>query len=158
MKINTSQLVPSLIFPLVVGLTSGYLAMDGMAGFYENLVKPPLNPPGWIFGPVWTLLYITIGLSLYLFWSARGKASAKQKGYLFFILQLVCNFLWSLIFFNLHAILWGLVDIILMLILTITTIYYFNKISRNSALLLLPYLVWISFATYLNAAILFLNP
>jgi tryptophan-rich sensory protein len=157
MKTNLSQLAPSLIFPLVVGLTSAYLTIEGINGFYEPLIKPPLTPPSWVFGPVWTYLYLTMGISLYLFWSARGKASGKQNGYIFFILQLIANFLWSLLFFNLHSPLWALVDIVLMCVLTVANIYFFDRVSRNSALLLLPYLVWILFATYLNAGILLLN-
>ncbi len=157
MKINVSQLVPSLIFPLVVGLTSGYLTSTGIDSYYNLLVKPPLTPPGWVFGPVWTLLYIMMGISLYLFWSARGKPSSKERGYLFFILQLISNFLWSLLFFNLHTPLWSLIDIIIMWGLTVTNIYYFNRTSHNSALLLVPYLIWITFATYLNVGFLLLN-
>lgn len=131
--------------------------MDGIINYYRVLNKPPLTPPDWVFAPTWTILYITMGIALYLFWNSPKKAALKEKGYLFFILQLIANFLWSLIFFNLQSAFWGLIDLGAMIILTGINIYYFNKINRNSALMLLPYLVWILFATYLNIGILLLN-
>jgi benzodiazapine receptor len=157
-KIDFSKLVPSLIFPLVVGISGTFLTVERITGYYLTLVKPPLNPPNWVFGPVWTFLYITLGIALYVFWNSPKKATLKEKGHLFFILQLICNFLWSMIFFNLQSPLGAALDIGLMIVLTCITMHYFNKINRTSALIMIPYLLWTCFAAYLNIGILILNP
>jgi tryptophan-rich sensory protein len=158
MKIAYSRLIPSLIFPLVIGFSGATLTMEGVNNYYIFLNKPPLTPPSWVFGPVWTCLYILLGLSLYLFWNTPKPLKSKIYGFKFYILQMLANFMWSLLFFNMQSPAWALVDIILMIVLTVGNFYFFQKVNKSSAWLLVPYLIWISFATFLNAAILVLNP
>lgn len=157
MKINLSKLFPSLALPLVVGFGSGLLSMGNTREYFELLSKPPLSPPPWVFGPVWTVLYLMIGLSLYTFWQSRAKAEVKKTGYLFFILQMVANFFWSLFFFGLENPLLGLINILLLDLLVIGNIYFFSRLSHPAAWLLIPYLLWICFASYLNLVIVLIN-
>lgn len=123
--------------------------------WYYNLTKPPLAPPDWIFSPVWSILYFSmlVALLLYLFKSAQNKKS----GYIYFITQLFLNLLWTPAFFYLQNIVLALIVIILLDIFVILTIKSFYKVSKISCLILIPYLVWILFATYLNIGYLVLN-
>lgn len=123
--------------------------------WYYNLTKPPLAPPDWIFPTVWSILYFSmlVALLLYLFKSAQNKKS----GYIYFITQLFLNLLWTPAFFYLQNIVLALIVIILLDIFVILTIKSFYKVSKISCLILIPYLVWILFATYLNIGYLVLN-
>lgn len=124
------------------------------------LQKPPLNPPNWVFGPVWTLLYILIGLSLYFFWNEKQsppKIISKKKGLQYFIIQFLLNFIWSLIFFKAHQPLVALIDILALIVFIILTMLQFYKVTAKAAIILLPYLLWVCFATYLNFMIVKLN-
>lgn len=123
--------------------------------WYYNLTKPPLAPPDWIFPPVWSTLYFSmlVALLLYLFKPSQNKKS----GYIYFIAQLILNFLWTPTFFYLQNIVLALIVIILLDIFVILTIKSFYKISKISGLILIPYLLWILFATYLNIGYLVLN-
>lgn len=123
--------------------------------WYYNLLKPPFAPPNWIFSPVWSILYFTILVAflLYIF----KLAPNKKSGYIYFATQLIFNFLWTPIFFYLKNIVFALIVIILLDIFVILTIKSFYKVSKISALILIPYLIWILFATYLNIGYLVLN-
>ena len=123
--------------------------------WYYNLTKPPLAPPDWIFPPVWSILYFSmlVALLLYLFKPSQNKKS----GYIYFIAQLFLNLLWTPAFFYLQNIVLALIVIILLDIFVILTIKSFYKISKISGLILIPYLLWILFATYLNIGYLVLN-
>lgn len=124
--------------------------------WFNSLTKPLLNPPSKIFPPVWTILYILIFVSLFLFINANTYYS-KYRGYLYFTLQLILNLLWSPIFFLKHDIGLALFVIILLDIFVILTIKNFYRCSKLSAFLLVPYLLWIIFATYLNISYYILN-
>ena len=123
--------------------------------WYYNLTKPPLAPPDWIFPPVWSILYFSmlVALLLYLFKPSQNKKS----GYIYFIAQLILNLLWTPTFFYLQNIVLALIVIILLDIFVILTIKSFYKVSKISGLILMPYLLWILFATYLNIGYLVLN-
>lgn len=123
--------------------------------WYYNLTKPPLAPPDWIFPPVWSILYFSmlVALLLYLFKTAQNKKS----GYIYFIAQLFLNLLWAPVFFYLKNMFLALIVIILLDIFVILTIKSFYKVSKISGLILMPYLLWILFATYLNIGYLVLN-
>ena len=123
--------------------------------WYYNLTKPPLAPPDWIFPPVWSILYFSmlVALLLYLFKPAQNKKS----GYIYFIAQLFLNLLWAPIFFYLKNMFLALIVIILLDIFVILTIKSFCKVSKISGLILIPYLIWILSATYLNIGYLVLN-
>ena len=123
--------------------------------WYYNLTKPPFAPPDWIFPPVWSILYFSmlVALLLYLFKPSQNKKS----GYIYFIAQLILNLLWTPAFFYLQNIVLALIVIILLDIFVILTIKSFYKVSKISGLILIPYLIWILFATYLNIGYLVLN-
>lgn len=124
--------------------------------WYNTLNKPPLTPPAGIFAPVWGIIYILMFLSFFIFMSAKTDKD-KKSGAVFFIIQLLLNFSWSPVFFYLHNIKLSFIIITLIIIFLILTINSFYKVSKISAYLLIPYLVWICFATYLNFGIMMLN-
>ncbi|MBL0271367.1 MAG: tryptophan-rich sensory protein [Chitinophagaceae bacterium] len=154
---NTAKLVISIIVPLAIGATSGLFTETGVGSWYQTIQKPSWNPPGWIFGPVWTTLYILMGISLYLIWKSDATPSLKWLAILLFALQLALNFFWSLIFFNQHAIGWALVEIIVLWLSILATIFVFARINNTAAWLLVPYISWVSFAGILTYTIWKLN-
>ena len=129
--------------------------MDNLDWFH-SLNSPVYSPPDWIFMPVWTILYIFIGISLYLF-IQDGFSKGKTIPLLFFALQLFFNFMWSIIFFSWQNIFLAFIDVVLLLITIIITIFMFYKYSKLSAYFLIPYLLWVFFATILNFGYLILN-
>lgn len=132
------------------GLAATPFTASAIPAWYATLAKPSFSPPNWVFGPVWTTLYFLMGLAAWLVWK-------KHKSLALFYLQLALNFLWSLLFFGLHSPILGLVDIIFLWTFILLTINQFKKVSRPAAYLLLPYLLWVSFAAILNLAIVILN-
>lgn len=146
----------SLLITLAVGAIAGMATASSILNWYVYLNKPWFNPPNWIFGPVWTVLYILMGIALYLIWRLPVSAERNRAMLLFFV-QLLLNFAWSFIFFSFHQIGWALVNIICLGISIIATIYSFFLLSKKASWLLLPYIVWVSFATILNFSIWQLN-
>lgn len=135
----------------------GSLFMGGDSQWYGQLDKPFFTPPGWVFGPVWTVLYFLMAVSLFLVWS-KGLSDRRVKVAVgVFMVQLGLNASWTPVFFGGHLILAGLVIIILLFAAIIVTIVFFRKISFSAALLLMPYLLWVGFAAVLNGAIWWLN-
>jgi len=135
----------------------GAAASVQAGSFYRELVRPEWAPPAGIFGPVWSILYGLMAVSAWWVW--RSQAFATTRGALaVFLLQLIVNALWSWLFFSWHLGAWALVDISVLLVLIVVTMTLFWRISRGAALLLLPYLAWVAFATALNVAIWRLNP
>lgn len=130
----------------------GALFMGGVSTWYATLPKPALNPPSWIFGPVWTILYALMGIAFYLIWSSP-KSKFKNKAFALFGIQLFLNAIWSPIFFGAHSIGNALAVIVLLWAAIVMTIFIFQKVSKSAAWLLVPYIVWISFAIYLNFSI-----
>jgi len=143
------------------GIIGTFVTFDAIPTWYATLVRPSFSPPNWIFGPVWTTLYTLMGVSAYLVWAKRGlpptKATIRTKGLWIFWVHLFFNALWSLLFFGLQSPLLALVDIAVLWVLLVASMFYFFRISKTAGALLVPYLVWISFASVLNAAILLLN-
>lgn len=123
--------------------------------WYSNLTKPAFSPPNWIFTPVWSILYISIFTSLAFY--INSEISNKKSGYIYFALQMLFNFIWSPIFFGLQNILGGLIVVILLDIFVFLTIIEFFKVSKIAGIILIPYFIWIIFATYLNIGYLILN-
>jgi len=150
------KLFYSLLVTLGVGFVSGFATASSIGGWYAQLNKPAFNPPNWIFGPVWTLLYILMGISLWMIWKKPPSLYKSNALWLFFI-QLFLNFCWSFLFFNFHKIGLALVDISVLWIFIVLTIIAFSKLDKTAAWLLVPYICWVSFATILNAAIYRLN-
>jgi tryptophan-rich sensory protein len=151
------KFIVSLLVPIAVGGIAGWLTVPEVAGWYAGLNKPSFNPPSYLFGPVWTTLYAMMGIAFFLIWKADADAGLKKTAMILFAVQLVLNFFWSLIFFNAHQVGWALVEIIVMWLFILLTIFAFGKISSLAAWLLVPYICWVSFATVLNAALWKLN-
>ncbi|MFZ3057780.1 MAG: TspO/MBR family protein [Minisyncoccales bacterium] len=138
---------------LLVGYFASKLTGVSMSDTYLDISnKPVFSPPAWIFAPVWTILYILMGISAFLVWKLKDQKDIK-KPFIFFFIQLALNFLWSIIFFGLGQHLWAFVEIIILLIMIIATTVSFSKISKVSAYLLIPYILWVSFASILNLVI-----
>ncbi len=149
-------LVFSILLPQLVGTVGAFFTFSSIASWYMYLEKPGFTPPDWVFGPVWSTLYILMGISLFLV--VRHSMNGKNiRAVQIFFLQLFLNLLWSIVFFGSHSIGGGLVVIIVMWFLIVITILKFAKHSGYAALLLLPYLAWVTFATYLNFVIFMLN-
>ena len=155
-KSNTLKLIISILFTVGLGSLGGIFTVNEIPNWYAGLQKPDFNPPNWLFGPVWTLLYTLMGISFYLVWK-HPASSKRNRAILFFIIQFILNFFWSIIFFKEHALGWALVEIIAMWIFILLTILNFGKLSPLAAWLLVPYISWVSFATLLNGAIWYLN-
>jgi translocator protein len=156
--VNIVKLVVSCAVPFLVGLIGSlFTTADSLGNWYANLHKPAFSPPNWIFGPVWTTLYIMMGISAFLVWRKGLDDKIVRIALGCFIVQLFLNAIWTPLFFGLHSPLLGLIDIVLLLNAIIVAIFAFSKISRPAALLLVPYLAWVSFATILNASIYLLN-
>jgi benzodiazapine receptor len=155
---NFAKLLLSVAVPFFIGLFGSFFTTaDTLNNWYAGLNKPPFNPPDWIFGPVWTTLYIMMGISAFLVWRKGLDDKVVRIALACFIIQLLLNAIWTPLFFGLQSPLLGLIDIVLLLNTIIVTIFVFSKISRSAALLLIPYLAWVSFATVLNASLYFLN-
>ena len=153
MKIQWKKLVASVLLPLGVGGLSALLTGRGMEAF-ESLNKPPLSPPGWLFPVVWTLLYIMMGLAFYLVWASgnleRGEAAA-------YFTQLFLNFFWSIIFFGFGQYLFAFVWLVLLWLAVAATAVLFGRRVKAAGWLLVPYLLWVAFAGYLNMGVYLLN-
>ena len=160
MKLNIQtilKLIFSLALPLAIGGISGYLVRNEMNGeWFSTLAKPSFNPPSYLFGPVWTALYILMGVSMFLIWNTP-KTELRQKALAIFGIQLFFNFWWSILFFSFHTVFLSLIDILIMWFLIIYMISLFKKIKPVAAYLQIPYLLWVSFATVLNISIWYLN-
>jgi tryptophan-rich sensory protein len=153
---NIIRLIISVAIPLIVGGISGYATSSNISSWYAYLNKPSFNPPNYLFGPVWTVLYLLMGVSLYLVWtSPEGKQ--KTTALLVFTFQLLLNFAWSFIFFYFHETGLALVEIIVLWMSILLMIVLFFRINRTAAYLQIPYFLWVSFATVLNASIWHLN-
>lgn len=151
------KLVLTILISEGIGIVSGLLAGVANNPWFEALQKPSWNPPGYLFGPVWTILYLLMGISSWLIWKSPQPIKRRRTALIFFAIQLFLNFWWSILFFNFHSSLLALIDIFAMLFFISLTIFAFSKISKLAAWLLVPYLLWVSFATALNASIWYLN-
>lgn len=153
--INISKLFLSVIVCLAAGFLGSFFTVSTIPTWYAALNKPFFSPPNWLFGPVWTTLYILMGISLYLVWISKNKQ--KQKAINLFLIQLGLNFLWSFIFFGMRSPALALAEIIALWIAIFLTIRAFYPISKLAANLLIPYILWVSFASLLNLMIVILN-
>ena len=137
------------ILTLAVGGLSGLLSAGGMAAYTQNAVKPALTPPGWVFSVVWSLLYILLGVgAAEIFLAPQSRERSRSLN--LFVLQLAVNFFWSLLFFNAKAYGFSLIWLILLWMLVLTMILSFRKVDKTAAMLQIPYLLWLTFASYLN--------
>lgn len=142
---------------MATGFISGASTADSIQNWYSTLNKPFFNPPNWIFAPVWTILYILIGISAGMIWHKGLDQNGVKWALGLFVGQFVLNLLWSPFFFNLQAPTIALIIIIVLWFLILVTIMNFNKINKTAGRLMIPYFMWVSFATLLNGAIVYLN-
>lgn len=154
---NIEKLAISIAIPVAIGATAGFFTVTGVESWYQTIQKPSWNPPSWVFGPVWTTLYIMLGIALFLVWKSGANDSLKRTAIRLFAVQLVLNFFWSFIFFDQQQPGWALAEIIVMWFAILFTIFAFAKVSKTAAWLLVPYISWVSFATILNYTIWKLN-
>lgn len=148
-----------LLISVAICLSAGFLGSiftsSKIPSWYASLIKPSFNPPNWVFGPVWTTLFILMGVSLYLVWTSKTKSN---EPYYLFSIQFLLNILWSAIFFGMQSPFYALIEIVLLWILILLTMISFWKISKTAGMLLIPYILWVSFAAFLNLNIWLLNP
>ena len=158
MKINnTFKLIIAIVVSELAGIIGSVFTTPSIAGWYSTLARPVLNPPAWVFGPVWTTLFALMGIAAFLVWKKGLDRKDVKIALGIFIGQLVLNTLWSIIFFGLHSPAGAFVEIIFLWLAILATIIAFAKISKPAAWLLVPYILWVSFASYLNLMIWILN-
>ncbi|MHA4896465.1 TspO/MBR family protein [Pedobacter sp. PWIIR3] len=156
-KLNIPTLIINLIIPLSFGVIGALLTQVSVKTWYLTINKPSFNPPNWIFGPVWTTLYILMGISAYLVWQKRKQITHLPRLIAIYLIQLVLNLLWSFLFFYAHEIGAAFYEIIALLIAIIITARVFYKVDSTAGLLFIPYIAWVSFATVLTYTIFKLN-
>ena len=153
---NILKLVACIAVPLIVGGISGYITASQITSWYATLNKPSFNPPNYLFGPVWTLLYIMMGVSLFIVLNTPEDKPRKRAAAIFSV-QLFLNFCWSIIFFSLHRPDFAMAEIILLWVSIVAMIVSFFRLKPVAAYLQIPYLLWVTFASALNLSILLLN-
>ena len=139
-----------------VGLFSGLLSRSGAQIYAQTVIKPPLSPPGWIFPVVWTVLYALMGIGAARVWLSNGSPK-RNLGINVFVAQLVVNFFWSLIFFNLQAFGFAFIWLLVLVVLVVWMSYIFYKVDPLAGFLQIPYIIWLVFAAYLSAGVWILN-
>lgn len=151
------KLLASIIGCELVGIFGAIFTFSAIPNWYVTLNKPFFAPPNWVFGPTWTLLYCLMGISFFLIWRQGWKKKKIKIAGIFFLAQLGVNFLWAPVFFGLRSPILGLINIVVMWTLIFISMRKFYSLSKLAFYLLIPYLLWVSFATLLNAAIILLN-
>lgn len=152
------KLVISILIPLIVGFTSSFATLGSISTFFDVLNKPTWTPPAWAFGPIWTTLYILMGIALFLVWRKGLFRQDVKIAIAVFGIQLILNFFWTIIFFGFRSITGGLIEIIFLWIAILVNIILFYRISKTAGLLLVPYIIWVTIASYLNYTVYLLNP
>jgi tryptophan-rich sensory protein len=154
---NLSRLFICLGAVLAASAIGSFATVRAIPTWYKGLAKPSFNPPAWLFGPAWTVLYLLMAVAAWLVWKQGIGAPGVKLALAVFLVQLILNCLWSILFFGLRSPLAGLVDIVAMWLAILATIVLSFRVSVPAGVLLLPYIAWVSFAALLNAAILRLN-
>lgn len=154
---NWVKLLISIGLPLGAGAIAGLFTSAEINGWFQTIQKPSWQPPNWVFGPVWTALYVLMGIAFYLVWTSPAPVGRKRMAIILWLVQLVFNFFWSYIFFKQKEIDWALAEILILWFFILLTILYFSRISKLAAWLMVPYISWVSFASLLTFAIYELN-
>ncbi|KLT65686.1 TspO/MBR family protein [Pedobacter sp. BMA] len=157
MKFKPLAFIINIAIPLAIGALGGWATAQSVKTWYPTLNKPSFNPPNWLFAPVWTSLYILIGIAAYLVWTERSKIAHFPRTVAIYFIQLILNLAWSFIFFYLHEVGFALAEILLLLIVIVVNGLMFFKINKWAGLIFIPYLLWVSFATFLTYNIFILN-
>ena len=155
---KTIRLIVAVLLPVLVGAVSGLFTASSVKTWFVTLNKPSFNPPSYVFAPVWTTLYIMMGVAFYLVWVSVTDKAQQRKAMPVYFIQLFLNFCWSFIFFYKQRPDLALIDIVFLWISIVATLVLFYRISKPAGWLLVPYLLWVSFASALNYAIWQLNP
>jgi len=156
-SIESLKLIISILICNSAGFIGSIFTTSALPTWYDSLEKPSFNPPSWVFGPVWITLYTLMGISAYLVWRKGIHNSQVKTALIIFGVQLFLNAIWSPIFFGLRALFAALVVIVILWIAILFTIFAFYKISKAAAVLLIPYIFWVSLATILNYSLWILN-
>jgi benzodiazapine receptor len=156
-KTDYKKLAAAILVCLSAGFIGSFFTLSSIPTWYATIQKPAFNPPNWVFGPVWTTLYILMGISAYMVWMKGWDKKEVRNALAIFAVQLVLNTLWSVIFFGANKLFYSFVVIVFLWMAIAANIFLFNRISRNAALLMVPYLAWVSFAAFLNYSIWQLN-
>ncbi|MGN0447010.1 MAG: TspO/MBR family protein [Acutalibacteraceae bacterium] len=156
MRKETKSYIIGALIPLIIGGFAAFLTRNSM-NLYEEIERPPLSPPSIVFPIVWTILYILMGVSATIINNSGADEKDKNRALLIYVAQLILNFFWSIIFFNFEAYLVSFIVLVLLWVLILLMILSFNKINKTAALLQIPYLLWVTFAGYLNLMIYILN-
>lgn len=154
---NLGKLLASIIVAEAAGLIGSVATIPAIGTWYKTLIKPPFSPPNWIFGPVWTILYILMGVALYLVWDKGTQKKTVRTAMWVFFIHLVVNSGWSIVFFGLHSLFGGFVVLLILWMFIVALIWKFYEVNKLAAYLLVPYILWVSFAGVLNASIWLLN-
>jgi len=157
-SIEIVRLIISILVCEGAGVIGSFFTVKNVSVWYQHLKKPPYTPPNWLFGPVWITLYLLMGISVYFIWQELAAGSGGLSAFILFWVQLVFNMLWSIAFFGYKSIFGGVVIIIILWLMILTTIITSFRVSAVAGSLLIPYIVWVSIATYLNIGIWRLNP
>lgn len=157
MKFKPVAFIINIALTLSIGAIAGLATAKSVKTWYTYLNKPSFNPPDWLFAPVWTSLYILIGIAAYLVWIKRAEIKHFPRTLAIYFIQLILNLAWSFIFFYLHQIGFALFEIVLLLLSILLNAYTFYKIDKTAGLLFIPYILWVSFATFLNYNLFILN-
>ncbi len=153
---NITELIISIVICEAIGLIGSVFTTPSIGSWYADLQKPGFTPPNWVFAPVWTTLFLLMGISLY-FLVEKGIGKDVRTGLVVFGVQLALNLIWSILFFGLHKIFLSLIEIVVLWIAILATIIWFWKVRKISAYLLIPYIVWVTVAALLNYYIWLLN-
>lgn len=154
------QFVPfliNLLVPLIFGVLGGMITIKSVHTWYPGIQKPSFNPPNWLFGPVWSVLFIIIGIAAYLIWQKRAQITNFPRTVAVYFIQLILNLGWSFLFFYNHLIGAALIEIVALLAVILVNGIVFYKIDKIAGLLFIPYFLWVSFAAFLTYNIFILN-
>lgn len=152
------KLIVSILVVFLAGAVGTVYTLKQITTWYVSLIKPAWTPPNWAFGPIWSTLYVLMGISLFLVWREGLERKDVKIAIIVFAAQLVINVVWSLVFFATHNIIGGLVMVIILWVSILITILVFYRISKPAAIILIPYLIWVTIAGYLNYTVFLLNP
>lgn len=157
MKFDIIKFAVSLLLCLGAGFIGSFATNKSVGTWYMTINKPVINPPNWIFGPVWTTLFILMGIALYLVWHKGFTYPGVKIAFIVFIVQLILNILWSVFFFGFRSPTLGFINILILWLAILFTIILFFRVSQTAGYMLIPYILWVSFASVLNGWIMFLN-
>jgi len=154
---NWKKLIISILLAQFAGIFGSFFTAPAIGGWYATLNKPGITPPNWLFGPMWITLYTLMGIAFYLIWEKGFKKEDNKIAGVLYGVQLVLNALWSWIFFGLHSLVGGLIEIIFLWFFILATIIEFRGIDRKAGWVMLPYLAWVTAALVLNFSLAWLN-